>query len=58
MAYMRLSNGGGILSDRNISTNFVLSFVHDCEWRLGDCGLDKTVLEVEGMSEGGATYPS
>jgi hypothetical protein len=41
MAYRRLSNGGELLSDWNISTNYVLSFVHDCEWRLGDCELDK-----------------
>jgi hypothetical protein len=58
MAYGRSSNGGRLLNDWNISTNYVISFVHDCEWRLGDCGLDKNSPRVEGMSEGGTTYPS
>jgi hypothetical protein len=34
MAYGRSFNGGRFLSDWNISTNYVLSFVHDGEWRL------------------------
>jgi hypothetical protein len=58
MAYTRSFDGEGLLSDQNISTNYVLSFVQDCERRFGDCGLDKNNLEVEGMSKGGATYPS
>jgi len=41
MPYRRSSNGEGLLSDRNISTNYVLSFVHYYERRLEDCGLDK-----------------
>jgi hypothetical protein len=41
MAYRRSSNGEGLLSDRNISTNYFISYVHDCEWRLEECRLDK-----------------
>jgi hypothetical protein len=52
VAYRKPSNGrellSGLCSSRNISTNNFLSFIPDGGWRLGDCGLDKTVLEVEG----------
>jgi hypothetical protein len=41
MAYGRSSDGRELLSDRNISINFVLPFIHDCGWRLEDCGLNK-----------------
>jgi hypothetical protein len=58
MAYRRSSNGGELLSDRNISADYVLSFVHDCSGGSGTVGFTKTIREVEGMSEGGATYPS
>jgi hypothetical protein len=58
MAYGTSSNGGELLSDRNISPYYVLPFVHDCEWSSGTVGMIKTVVELEGMSEGGVTYPS
>jgi len=48
MAYRKSSNGEGLLSDRNISTNYVLSFVPDYEWRLRDCGLDKNYFRSRG----------
>jgi len=41
MAYGRSSDGRELLSDRNVSNVFVLSFILDCGWRLGDCGLNK-----------------
>jgi len=41
MAYGRSSNGRELFSNRNISINFVLPFIFDCGWRLGDCGLNK-----------------
>jgi hypothetical protein len=58
MAYGRSSNGRELLSDRNISIDFVIPFIHDSGWRLRTVDLTKTVLEVEGMSEEEATYPS
>jgi hypothetical protein len=58
MTYRRSSNGRKLLNDRNISTDYVIPFVHYCGWGLRDCGLNKDSLEVERMSEGGATYPS
>jgi hypothetical protein len=54
MAYGRLSNGGELLSDRNISIDYVLPFFHDCKRRLEDCGLDKdsprSIANVRGRS--------
>jgi hypothetical protein len=44
MAYGRSSNGRELLSDRNISIDFVLPFIHDSGWRLEKCGLDKDNL--------------
>jgi hypothetical protein len=57
-AYRRSSNGGELLSDRNISTNYVISLSTTVRRGSGTVGLTKTVIEVEGMPEGGATYPS
>jgi hypothetical protein len=58
MAYGRSSDGRELLSDWNISIDFVLPFILDCGWRLKDYGLKKDILEVEGMSVGRATYPN
>jgi hypothetical protein len=57
MAYGRSSNGGEFLSDQNISTDYVLPFVHDCEWRLGDCGLDKDSPRSRGNVRGRSYIP-
>jgi hypothetical protein len=61
VAYRGLSNGmrllSGLSKSRNISANYFLSYIHAGGWRLGDCGLN-TVLEVEGISELEAIYPS
>jgi len=50
-------DGRGLLSTRNISINFVLPFILNSGGRLWTAGLTKIVMEVEGISEGGATYP-
>jgi hypothetical protein len=57
MAYGRSSNGGELLSDRNISTDYVLPFVHDYEWRLEDCGLDKDNPRSRGNVRGKSYIP-
>jgi len=57
MVYGRSSNGGELLSDRNISTDYVHPFVHDCEWRLGDCGLDKDSPRSRGNVKGRSYIP-
>jgi len=57
MTYRRLSNGGKLLSDRNVSIDFVLPFVHDCGWRLGDCGLNKDSPKSIGNVRGRSHIP-
>jgi hypothetical protein len=57
MAYGRSSNGERLLNDWNISTNYVLSFVLNCEWRLGDCGLDKDSPRSRGNVRGMSYIP-
>jgi hypothetical protein len=52
MACGRSSNGGELLSDRNISADYVLPFVYDCEWRLVDYGLDKDSHRSRGNVRG------
>jgi hypothetical protein len=58
MAYGRSSNGKELLSDQNISIDFVLPLSTTVGGGSGTMGLTKIVLEVEGMSEDEATYPS
>jgi hypothetical protein len=57
MAYERSSNGGELLSDRNISIDYVIPFVHDFEWRLGDCGLDKDSPRSKEIVRGSSYIP-
>jgi hypothetical protein len=57
VAYRRSFNGGGLLSGRNISTNYVISFAHDYEGRLGDCGLDKNSPRSRGNVRGRGYIP-
>lgn len=57
VAYRRSSNGMWLLSAWNIIINLVLPFIFSNGGRLWTAGLTNTVLEVEGVSEGGATYP-
>jgi hypothetical protein len=52
MTYRRSSNDGEILSDRNISTDYIIPFVHDCGWRLGDNGLNKDSPRSRGNVRG------
>jgi hypothetical protein len=57
MAYRRFYDGRWLLSAQNISINFFLPFIFNNREGSGTACLTKTVLEVEGVSEGGATYP-
>jgi hypothetical protein len=57
MAYGSFSDGWRLLSTWNISIRFVLPFFFNSGGRLWDCRLNKDSLEVEGISEVGATYP-
>jgi hypothetical protein len=57
MAYRRSSNDGELLSDRNISIDYVLPFVHDCEWRHEDFGLDKDSPRSRGNVRGKSYIP-
>jgi hypothetical protein len=54
MAYGRSSDGRELLSDWNISIDFVFPFILDSGWRLGDCGFNKdnpkSRRNVRGMS--------
>jgi hypothetical protein len=52
MAYGRFSDGREFLSDRNISIDFVLLFIHDSGWRLEDCGLHKDSPRSKGNIKG------
>jgi hypothetical protein len=58
MAYGRSFNGGRLLSDWNISTNYVISFVHHGEWRFEDCGLNKDSPRSAGNVRGRSYIPS
>jgi hypothetical protein len=57
MTYRRSSIGGKLLSDRNISTDYVLPFVQDCGWRLGECGLNKDSSRSIGNVKGKSYIP-
>jgi hypothetical protein len=57
MADGKSSNGREFLSNRNISIDYVLPFVHDCEWRLEDCGLDKDNTRSRGNVRGWSYIP-
>jgi len=52
MAYRRSSDGRGLLS----AQNFIFTLSSTVGGGSGTAGLTKTVLEVEGVSVGGATY--
>jgi hypothetical protein len=50
-------NGGQLLSDQNISIDYVFPFVHNCEWRLRDGGLDKDSPRSRGNVRGRSYIP-
>jgi hypothetical protein len=58
MAYGRSSDGRELLSDWNIPIDASFPLSSTVGGGSGTVALTKTVLEVEGMSEGGATYQS
>jgi hypothetical protein len=57
MAYRRSSDSRGLLSDRNISIDFVLPFILDRGWRLGDCGFNKDSPASRGDVRGRSYIP-
>jgi hypothetical protein len=57
MAYGRSSDGRELLIDRNISIDFVLTFILDYGWRLCDCGLNKDIPRSRGNLRGRSYIP-
>jgi hypothetical protein len=57
MAYGRSSDGRELLSDWNISIDFVLPFILDCGWRLKDYGLKKDNPRSRGNVSGKSYIP-